>query len=80
MTTAAGAAGGTLAAGAIRDLLGLRAHANPAHADDARRDREAQARQDQEDDARADAREQDAQDDAEADAQDIRDSGEETDI
>ena len=90
MTTAAGVAGGTLAAGAIRDLLGGRAHANPAHADDARRDREAQARQDQEDDARADAREQDAQDDAEADAreqddaeadaQDNRDSGGETDI
>src|SRR5262245_8488075 len=92
MTTAAGAAGGTLAAGAIRDLLGGRAHANPAHAD-ARRDREAQARQDQEDDVRADAREQDAQDDAEADAreqdaqddaeadaQDNRDSGGETDI
>ena len=76
MTTAAGVAGGTLAAGAIRDLLGGRAHANPAHADDARRDREAQARQDEEDDAR----EQDAQDDAEADAQDNRDSGGETDI
>ena len=93
MTTAAVVAGGTLAAGAIRDLLGGRAHANPAHADDARRDREAQARQDQEDDARADAREQDAQDDAEADAraqdaqddaeadvQDNRDSSGETDI
>ena len=76
MTTAAGAAGGMLAAGAIRDLMGGRAHANPAHADDARRDREAQARQDEEDDAR----EQDAQDDAEADAQDNRDSGGETDI
>src|SRR5262245_44958028 len=80
MTTTAGAAGGMLAAGAIRDLLGGRAHANPAHADDARRDREAQARQDEEDDARADAREQDAQDDAEADARDNRDSGGEIDI
>jgi hypothetical protein len=80
MTTAAGAVGGMLAAGAIRDLLGGRAHANPAHADDARRDREAQTRQDDEDDARADAREQDAQDDAEADAQDNRDPGGETDI
>src|SRR5262249_8807288 len=78
MTTAAGVAGGTLAAGAIRDLLGGRAHANPAHVGDARRDREAQARQDQEDDARADAREQDAQDDAEADAreQDAQDDAE----
>jgi hypothetical protein len=80
MTTAAGAAGGMLAAGAIRDLLGGRAHANPARAEDARRDHEALTRQDQEDDARTDAQEQDAQDDAEADAQDDRDSGGETDI
>jgi uncharacterized protein len=74
MTTAAGAAGGMFATDAIRDFLAGRAHANPAHADDLRRDREALARRDEEDDARADAQEQDTQDDAEADA------GGETDI
>jgi uncharacterized protein len=69
MTTAAGVAGGMLAAGAIRDMLGGGAHGT-AHAAEVRRDHEALARQDAEDDARADARDQDAQDDAEADAKD----------
>ena len=70
MTTAAGVAGGMLAAGAIRDLLGGSAHAGPAHAaetDQARRDHEALARQDAEDDAKAD---QDEYDDAQGDAED----------
>ncbi len=70
MTTAAGVAGGMLAAGAIRDLLGGGAHANPAHAAEGRPDHEALARQDAEDDARSDARDQDAQDDADADVED----------
>jgi uncharacterized protein len=70
MSTAAGVAGGVLAAGAIRDLLGGSAQANPLHkggSDKARQDHEALARQDAEDDARAD---QDAHEDAQADAAD----------
>jgi uncharacterized protein len=70
MSTVAGVAGGVLAAGAIRDLLGGGAHANPAHAggvDQASRDREALARQDADDDAQAD---RDEADDAQADAED----------
>jgi hypothetical protein len=68
MTTAAGVAGGMLAAGAIRDLLGGGVHASPAYGAGSRRDQEALARQDSEDDAQADLRERDARDDAEADA------------
>ena len=75
MTTAAGVAGGMLAAGAIRDMLGGGAHANAAHAAEGRQDQEALRRKDAEDDARADARDQDAQDDAEADAKDDESSG-----
>jgi hypothetical protein len=70
MSTVAGVAGGVLAAGAIRDLLGGGAHANPAHAggaDQTSRDREALARQDADDDAQAD---RDEADDAQADAED----------
>jgi len=72
MTTAAGVAGGMLAAGAIRDMLGGSAHANAvntAGTDQVRRDHEALARQDAEDDAQSDARDQDARDDAKADAE-----------
>jgi len=72
MTTAAGVAGGMLAAGAIRDMLGGSAHANTANTagtDQARRDHEALARQDAEDDAQFDARDEDARDDAKADAE-----------
>ena len=72
MTTAAGVAGGMLAAGAIRDMLGGSAHANTANTagtDQARRDHEALARQDAEDDAQSDARDEDARDDAKADAE-----------
>jgi hypothetical protein len=65
MSTVAGVAGGVLAAGAIRDLLGGGAHANPV--DQASRDREALARQDADDDAQAD---RDETDDAQADAED----------
>jgi uncharacterized protein len=71
MSTAAGVAGGMLAAGAIRDLLGGgAAHAGSmraAETDQARRDHETLARQDAEDDAQAD---QDDYDDAQADAED----------
>jgi len=70
MSTVAGVAGGMLAAGALRDLLGGSAHANPAHAagtDQARRDREELARRDAEEDAQAD---RDEQDDTQADAED----------
>ena len=66
MTTAAGVAGGMLAAGALRDMLGGSAHANPinmAAADQARRDHEALAQQDTHDDAQSDA-EDDTADDA----------------
>ena len=69
MTTAAGVAGGMLAAGALRDMLGGGAHANTANTagtDKARRDHVALARQDAEDDAR----DQDARDDAKADTED----------
>lgn len=68
MTTAAGVAGGMLAAGALRDMLGGSARANPANTEQAR-DHEALARQDAEDDTQSDARDQDARDDAEADAE-----------
>jgi uncharacterized protein len=64
MSTVAGVAGGVLAAGAIRDLLGGGAHANPMHtagSNQARADHEALARKDAEDDAQAD---QDADEDA----------------
>jgi hypothetical protein len=70
MSTAAGVAGGVLAAGAIRDLLGGGAHANPAHAggvDQASRDHEELARRDAEDDVQAD---RDEEDDTQADAED----------
>ena len=66
MTTAAGVAGGMLAAGALRDMLGGSAHANPvtmAGTDQARRDHEALAQQDTQDDAQSDA-EDDTADDA----------------
>jgi hypothetical protein len=70
MSTVAGVAGGVLAAGAIRELLGGGAHANPAHAsgvDQASRDREELARRDAADDAQAD---RDEEDDTQADAED----------
>ncbi len=66
MTTAAGVAGGMLAAGALRDMLGGSAHANPVNmvgTDQARRDHEALAQQDTQDDAQSDA-EDDTADDA----------------
>ena len=66
MTTAAGVAGGMLAAGALRDMLGGSAHASPvnmAGTDQARRDHEALAQQDTQDDAQSDA-EDDTADDA----------------
>jgi hypothetical protein len=73
MTTAAGVAGGMLAGGAIRDMLGGgHAHANPA-AGTSQAARSEQARQDAEDDARQDAAEsarQDTEDDARQDAED----------
>lgn len=70
MTTAAGVAGGMLVSGAIRDMLGGRAHPSStiAGTEQAQRDHETLARQDAEDDAEADLREQDARDDADADA------------
>ena len=74
MTTAAGVAGGMLAAGAIRDMLGGNAHATPANADQARRDHETLTQQDAADDAQSDARENDATDDARADAEDDADA------
>jgi uncharacterized protein len=73
MTTAVGMAGGMLAAGAIRDMLGGgHAYANPAagigeasRSEQSRQDAEQDAQQDAEDDAR-----QDADDDAQQDADD----------
>jgi uncharacterized protein len=73
MTTAAGVAGGMLAAGAIRDMLGS-AHASPTNTEQARRDHETLARQDVEDDAQSDAADKDARDDARADAEDDADA------
>jgi hypothetical protein len=76
MSTAAGVAGGVLAANAIRDLLGGGgAHAFPAHAAGTEASRDALARQDAESDARQDAQDdalarQDREDDAQQDAQD----------
>jgi hypothetical protein len=62
MSTAAGVAGGVLAAGALRDLLG-----GSAHASQPSRDHETLARKDAQEDAQAD---QDEQEDAQADAAD----------
>ena len=74
MTTAAGVAGGVLAAGAIRDMLGGSAHTSPTNTEQVRRDHETLARQDVEDDARSDATDKDARDDARADAEDDADA------
>jgi hypothetical protein len=55
MTTAAGVAGGMLAAGAIRDLMGGHANANTANTPAATSASTEQAQQDREQDARQDA-------------------------
>ena len=68
MATAAGVAGGMLAAGAIRDLMGGTAHANPNPATPPAAGAE-QAKQDQEQDARQDASDaEQAQQDQDQDA------------
>lgn len=89
MATAAGVAGGMLAAGAIRDLMGGHANANTANTPAATNASTEQARQDREQDARQDAsdteqvqqdQEQDALQDASDDDSSWGDSGGDLDI
>ena len=69
MATAAGVAGGMLAAGAIRDLMGGHANANTANTPAATSASTEQAQQDREQDARQDASDtEQAQQDQEQDA------------
>ncbi len=74
MTTAAGVAGGMLAAGAIRDMLGANAHANPVNTEQARGNHETLGQQDAAEDVQSDARDKDVTDDASADADDDTDA------
>lgn len=89
MATAAGVAGGMLAAGAIRDLMGGHANANAANTPAASNASTEQAQQDREQDARQDAsdteqarqdQEQDALQDASDDDSSWGDSGGDLDI
>ncbi len=89
MATAAGVAGGMLAAGAIRDLMGGTANSNNANSPAATNASSEQAQQDREQDARQDAsdteqarqdQEQDALQDASDDDSSWGDSGGDLDI